>query len=90
MNQITIIREALNLALVRTDINYEHPFVKQALKSLTELESAMREPAAWMYQHDETGRMTTVANDGINTPEVFTNQNPQWHLIGPCFALPRE
>lgn len=34
------IREALELSLKRTDLKYEHPFIKQALAALSRLEAA--------------------------------------------------
>ena len=33
------------------------------------------EPCGWIFQHDETGRMTFCENDGINTREVFQALN---------------
>lgn len=48
------------------------------------------EPVAWLFQHDETGRMTCVANDGMNTPEVFTRLNPRQLYVGPAYAAPQH
>ena len=48
------------------------------------------EPIGWVYQHDETGRMTFCENDGINTPEVFQRLNPRHTLCGPAYTTPRE
>jgi hypothetical protein len=44
------------------------------------------EPVAWMFQHDETGRMNYVSNDGMNTPERFIEMNPHYELVCPLYA----
>jgi hypothetical protein len=44
------------------------------------------EPVAWMFQHDETGRMNYVSNDEINTPERFIKMNPRYELVCPLYA----
>ena len=44
------------------------------------------EPVAWMFQHDETGRMNYVSNDGINTPERFIEMNPRYKLVCPLYT----
>lgn len=44
------------------------------------------EPVGWVYQHEETGRMSFCENDGINTPEVFGPLNPRLTLCGPAFT----
>lgn len=35
------------------------------------------EPLAWLFQHDETGRMVICPNDGVNTVESFAKANPR-------------
>jgi len=44
------------------------------------------EPVAWMFQHEETGRMNYVSNDGMNTPERFIEMNPKYELVCPLYA----
>lgn len=46
------------------------------------------EPIGWVYQHEETGRMSFCENDGINTPEVFQPLNPRLTLCGPAYTAP--
>ena len=46
-------------------------------------------PEIWMFQHDETGRVTCILNDGINTPELFLEMNPRYALIGLPNSLKR-
>ena len=48
------------------------------------------EPVAWMFQHDETGRMNYVSNDGMNTPELFLKGNPRYALVCPLYAAPPQ
>lgn len=35
------------------------------------------EPLAWLFQHDETGRMVFCPNDGVNTLASFVANNPR-------------
>ena len=52
----------------------------------------MAQPAApevWMFQHEETGSVTCIINDGINTPELFLEMNPRYALIGSPNSLKR-
>ena len=39
------------------------------------------EPVAWVFQHEETGRMSYVSNDGMNTPALFLNMNPRYTMV---------
>ena len=43
-------------------------------------------PIGWIFQHDETGRMTFCENDGVNNPENFAKNNPRYTLCGPAFS----
>ena len=47
---------------------------------------ASADPIGWVFQHDETGRMTFCENDGINNPENFVRNNPRFALVSPAFA----
>jgi hypothetical protein len=51
-------------------------------------QAAQQEPVAWMFQHDETGRMNYVSNDGMNTPKLFLKGNPRYALVCPLYATP--
>jgi len=49
-----------------------------------------KEPVAWMFQHDETGRMNYVSNDGIHNPTVFLEMNPRYALVCPLYTHPPQ
>jgi hypothetical protein len=49
-----------------------------------------QEPVAWMFQHDETGRMNYVSNDGIHTPTMFLEMNPRYALVCPLYTAPPQ
>ena len=53
-----------------------------------EIEQA--EPVAWMFQHDETGRMNYVSNDGRNTPDLFLKTNLRYALVCPLYTAPPQ
>jgi hypothetical protein len=48
----------------------------------------VQEPVAWMFQHDETGRMNYVSNDGMNTPFEFVKMNPRYALVCALYTHP--
>ena len=48
------------------------------------------EPVAWMFQHDETGRMNYVSNDGRHTPDLFLKTNLRYALVCPLYAAPPQ
>ena len=43
---------------------------------------------AWMFQHEETGRMSYVSNDGMNTPALFLSMNPRYTLVCVLYGNP--
>jgi len=53
----------------------------RALKAEAKLAQPEQEPVAWMFQHDETGRMSFVSNDGMSNPELFLKMNPRYALV---------
>jgi hypothetical protein len=57
-------------------------------QAIAELES--QEPVAWMFQHDETGRMNYVSNDGIHNPAMFLEMNPRYALVYPLYTHPPQ
>ena len=73
-NAITAIKEALA----------EHA-MKETQRLGQEIE---QEPVAWMFQHDETGRMNYVSNDGIHNPTMFLEMNPRYALVCPLYTHP--
>ena len=48
------------------------------------------EPVAWMFQHDETGRMNYVSNDGRHTPDLFLKTNLRYALVCPLYTAPPQ
>ena len=49
------------------------------------------DPVAWMFQHDETGRMSYVSNDGMHTPDLFLKTNLRYALVCPLYTtLPQR
>ena len=68
---------ALNVALAQ-----EH-----AMHDLVRLgQEIEQEPVAWMFQHDETGRMNYVSNDGRHTPDLFLKTNLRYALVCPLYT----
>ena len=49
-----------------------------------------QEPVAWMFQHEETGRMNYVSNDGIHDPTMFLGMNPRYALVYPLYTTPPQ
>jgi hypothetical protein len=47
-----------------------------------------QEPVAWMFQHEETKRMTYVSNDGCNGPGRFLVMNPRYALVCALYTTP--
>lgn len=63
-----------------------------SLDDIIAIKEALAQPAApevWMFQHEETGSVTCIINDGINTPELFLEMNPRYTLIGSPNSLKR-
>lgn len=60
----------------------------EAIAALQSRPAGEVEPIGWVYQHDDTGRMTFCENDGINTPEAFQRLNPRHVLCGPAYSHP--
>ena len=46
------------------------------------------EPVAWMFQHDETGRINFVVNYGMMAADEFIKVNPCYTLIGSLYNHP--
>ena len=64
---------------------------EKAITALTErLAQPEQEPVAWMFQHDETGRMNYVSNDGIHNPAMFLKMNPRYALVCPLYTAPPQ
>ena len=61
-----------------------------AEKAIKEALAQTQEPVAWMFQHDETGRMNYVSNDGIHDPTMFLGMNPRYALVCPLYTTPPQ
>lgn len=70
--------------------DFEGNAIDEAAAMLTEYADLLerQEPVAWMFQHDETGRMTCLANDGVNTPESFLRDNTRHAFVSALYAAP--
>ena len=65
----------------------------QANKAITAIKEALaqeQEPVAWMFQHDKTGRMNYVSNDGVHNPTMFLEMNPRYALVCPLYPHPQR
>ena len=64
-----------------------------ARRTITAIKEALaqpeQEPVAWMFQHDETGRMNYVS-DGIHDPTMFLGMNPRYALVCPLYTTPPQ
>ena len=87
-------QEALKMALyyLEQSDNYfgslDHSKPIAAIKEA--LAQPEQEPVAWMFQHDETGRMNYVSNDGVHNPTIFLEMNPRYALVCPLYTTPPQ
>ena len=83
-------QEALRMALEHIEGNY----TVSAEEAITAIKEALaqpeQEPVAWMFQHDETGRMNYVSNDGVHNPTIFLEMNPRYALVCPLYTTPLQ
>jgi hypothetical protein len=65
------------------DVDWEAIAAEQAMTiAMMKTEQAEeQEPVAWMFQHEETGRMNYVSNDGMHSPESFLSMNPRCKFV---------
>ena len=88
--------EALKLALEALGNTWTEPkseqykIEKEAITAIKEALAQTQEPVAWMFQHDETGRMNYVSNDGIHDPTMFLGMNPRYALVCPLYTTPPQ
>ena len=77
-------QEALKLALEALErFEGNKKLWPEAITAIKEALARTQEPVAWMFQHDETGRMNYVSNDGIHNPTMFLEMNPRYALVCP-------
>jgi hypothetical protein len=62
----------------------------EAIAAIKEALAQEQEPVAWMFQHDLTGRMNYVSNDGVHNPTIFLEMNPRYALVCPLYTTPPQ
>jgi hypothetical protein len=85
--------EAMKQALYALEMGLVETFHARQENAITALRSAIeaaekQEPVAWLFQHDETGRMNYVSNDGVHNPSTFLEMNPRYALVCPLYTTP--
>ena len=60
------------------------------VQEMLALAQPAQEPVAWMFQHNETGRMSYVSNDGLHNPTTFIEMNPRYALVCPLYTHPPQ
>ena len=84
-------QEALKLALEALErFEGNKKLWPEAITAIKEALARTQEPVAWMFQHDETGRMNYVSNDGIHNPTMFLEMNPRYALVCPLYTTPPQ
>ena len=85
-------QEALKLAFeaLETLMIERRSIYDKAITAIKEALARTQEPVAWMFQHDETGRMNYVSNDGIHNPTMFLEMNPRYALVCPLYTTPPQ
>ena len=100
---IEVLKQALE-ALYPISHNSTDDYRGQADKAIASLRQAIREhamyevqrlgqeieqePVAWMFQHDETGRMTFVESQQLE--RGWEKENPRYKKIGPVYTHPPQ
>ena len=84
----------LELIVYSVDDEGTHENRAKVQSAITAIKEALaqpeQEPVAWMFQHDETGRMNYVSNDGIHNPAMFLEMNPRYALVCPLYTTPPQ
>jgi hypothetical protein len=89
---IEVLKQALE-ALYPISHNSTDDYRGQADKVITSIRQAIaelesQEPVAWMFQHDETGRMNFVESQQIE--HGWEKGNPRYKKIGPLYTHPPQ
>jgi len=90
---MTTLRAAARQALEALEESEQHYGSDSALRDAIQilraaLEQPEQEPVAWMFQHEETGRMNYVSNDGYNATGHFLEMNPRYALVCALYTHP--
>ncbi|MGL4297367.1 MAG: hypothetical protein ACRCTG_16785 [Aestuariivirga sp.] len=72
-------KAALRAALEQPEVVTDHHQLEQSVE---------QEPIAWMFQHDETGRIQYVDSQQIEWG--FEKGNPRWQKIAPVYTHPQN
>jgi hypothetical protein len=78
--------EALELAYAGADAITVHGKAITAIRAA--LAAAEPEPVAWMWQHDETGRIGFV--EAWQIEHDWQQNNPRCRITGPLYAAPPQ
>ena len=87
-------REALKLALEALDLSHPRFGIGTAIyiKAIAAIKEALtqpeQEPVAWMFQHEETGRMMFVEAQQLEWG--FEKGNPRLKKIRPVYTTPPQ
>lgn len=70
----------------------EHIAIRAIVAALEEVPAGSvggeAECMGWVFQHEDTGRMTFCPNDGVNNPSIFVEINTGYALCGPAYTRP--
>ena len=101
--EVDMTQELLKLALeaLETELSIDwtnndefNASAEKMHEAITAIKEALaqpeQEPVAWMFEHDETGRMNYVSNDGIHNPTMFLEMNPRYALVCPLYTTPSQ
>jgi len=88
------LREAAQQALEALEYAHKDGFWREQSNAIAALKAALEQPeqdeapAAWMFQHEETGRMNYVSNDGYDATGRFLEMNPRYALVCALYTYP--
>jgi hypothetical protein len=80
------------LAALEAALSDDQPYIERCKQAIPDLRSVIaemeaREPVAWMWQHDETGRVGF-----IDIPQLeagWAQANPRLKCIAPVYTYPQ-
>ena len=85
--------KTFHYAMIDAGVLDRQEVLNQGFTAATAIKEALaqeQEPVAWMFQHDETGRMNYVSNDGVHNPTIFLEMNPRYALVCPLYTTPLQ
>lgn len=57
-------------------------YVMGAFRETYKAPTTLADPLGWVFQHEETGLLAFVANDGINNAQSFAANNRRHQFVG--------